>query len=385
MLSKTDQVLCAATLWREVCMNFPYWSIRSLDDWNVAFRDLVERCLNDSWGLADLYDEMAIFCAKLEDPHTTVIPPAEVMAARGTVADVFVEIEGRILVGESDVLHRGAEVLAIDGVPIETFLENASKRIAGSSRAYRRAIALDRLGWGIRGTEMLVETRTDVIILRRTVDIGVPVQSCVVHPYTDNTFIIKVCHWDRTVLLQIHDCIKDWRSARGIVLDLRECRGGDLVSALSLLRMFLRQPHRLVGWRSPQYVPYWRGLGWPGTFVSQEGPLLEPNKDTVYHGPLAVLIGAKTVSAGENFAWEIKRAGRATLFGEPTSGAMGAPFSFPLIGGGVGLVSTRAPDLPEMWLGRGCQPDVFVQPTLESFFAQRDCVLDGALAWIDEG
>lgn len=142
----------------------------------------------------------------------------------------------------------------------------------------------------------------------------------------------------------------DWLASRltavdgaPVVLDLRQNRGGD-ARELGRVASSVLPPRAVVG----EVVHRGRQTKWhvePGTLPSTS--------------PLSVLIGPRTASSAEVLAAALRHAGRATLVGQRTAGAVLFSRNFSLPDGGALMVPIRdfrAPDGKRLE-GTGVSPD----------------------------
>ena len=108
---------------------------------------------------------------------------------------------------------------------------------------------------------------------------------------------------------------------------------------------------------------------------------VEPRDGPRYDGPLVVLTGGLTNSSAEDFAIELRAAGRARLVGQRTAGGAGNALTTSLPGGGMLRVSTFTALTPdgEEYVGTGIEPDVLVRATPDDLARGRDPVLERAL------
>ena len=105
------------------------------------------------------------------------------------------------------------------------------------------------------------------------------------------------------------------KDTHALIIDLRDCRGGDPETVMLLANYFFDRPTHLndIYWRDESRTesrwtqPVAEGLGY-GTARK------------VY-----ILIGKETFSAGEDFAYALKSSGRATIVGAPTEGGGAHP------------------------------------------------------------
>jgi len=155
---------------------------------------------------------------------------------------------------------------------------------------------------------------------------------------------------------------------RLIVLDLRQNSGGRIVDMARLLSVLL---------------PAGSDLGLFRNRKRDYHPVTRP-MPTRFNGPLAVLTGPRTASAGEITASVLQHHGRARLFGTPTSASVLESQTFDLPDGGkLNLPvsdyftpsGTRIEDL-------GVKPDVAASRTPDSLRDGSDPALDAALTWL---
>lgn len=151
---------------------------------------------------------------------------------------------------------------------------------------------------------------------------------------------------------------------RGLVLDLRGNRGGNIDSWL--IGMLARQPW---AWWSRRHGP-------PA-----------PNPPGSLPEPLAVLIDAQTYSDGETLAAGLQRLGRGRLFGSRSSGAGVWLRKEPnLLDGGTVAVGEFGQFDAEGWLieGHGVEPDETVSTGPRAAAEGQDGVLERALHWLQQ-
>jgi C-terminal processing protease CtpA/Prc len=147
--------------------------------------------------------------------------------------------------------------------------------------------------------------------------------------------------------------VAELAQARGLIVDVRGNSGGGFDS---------RRAHR--------------------NFALDDGE--EPDRPR-FRGPMAILIDARCISAGEGWAsWFIAN-GRARTFGEATAGASSRKQTLPVMGG---LYRVRVP--VKAYCGfldrpierRGLEPDVAVRQNARDLAAGRDTVLEAARAFL---
>jgi hypothetical protein len=170
----------------------------------------------------------------------------------------------------------------------------------------------------------------------------------------------------------LQDAFKHPAKRRGVVLDLRGCRGGDAVKVASLLS-------RLV----PMGVP-------AGRFVRRDrrgnwtpvGRVQLDARVPRFTGPVAVLIDGKTGSGAEIAADVLCRAGRGRCFGRTTAGETDRAEVMSFEGAEVVLSmgTYQSPDGTVLY-GAGVEPDVAFG-FFEATSRKPDFVLEAAEAWL---
>jgi C-terminal processing protease CtpA/Prc len=186
--------------------------------------------------------------------------------------------------------------------------------------------------------------------------------------------------------------------AKGIVLDLRKNSGGSSLNASAIVGHFTDEPFRGAAWRTPVNYGVYRAWGMYADSIEEleeyrdfyhghvyhreEADEHEPSKGIVLAAPTIVLIGRQTASAAEDFLIMADELEAFTYLGEPTFGSTGQPLMMELPGGGSARISTKRDFYPDgrEFIGRGVQPDIEVEPTVEAFLNDRDGALERAVA-----
>ncbi|MFH1196467.1 MAG: S41 family peptidase [bacterium] len=160
------------------------------------------------------------------------------------------------------------------------------------------------------------------------------------------------------------------KNTKGLILDIRQKRGGDYKNIEAVITRFLTQP--LV-----RNVAYTYGVKW-------NLPPFQPQGPFQYTNPVVVLINGSTFSAGEFTTEILKQLPNVTAVGDTTGGGS--------VGGGdeglfflpsgksfeVGFIDIRRYDgLPWEWLG--VAPDIRVEQTEADILAGKDNQLEYAI------
>lgn len=113
-------------------------------------------------------------------------------------------------------------------------------------------------------------------------------------------------------------------------------------------------------------------------------PTYQPPDSTLFSGELIILTDRRCASACEDFIVPFKDNGRALIVGERTMGSSGQPYLINFDDQISVAIGTKREYLPDgsPFEGRGIEPDVLVQPTVEDLKAGRDVVLEKVLSLV---
>lgn len=188
--------------------------------------------------------------------------------------------------------------------------------------------------------------------------------------------LLRFSAWFPVVVPDIAQAVDQFRTAHGMILDLRGNPGGVAGMAMGVGGHFLTESVDLGEMRLRDST-----LRFPVNpqRIGPAGDLVEP-----FQGPLAILVDAGSASTSEIFAAGMQGIGRARIFGETTAG-QALPAVVIQLPTGDRLMHVIADYTgPEgvRLEGRGVIPDVFAPPTREALRSGQDRALDAALAWL---
>jgi len=173
------------------------------------------------------------------------------------------------------------------------------------------------------------------------------------------------------------------QKARGLVIDVRDNGGGSTIYGQMILSYLTRSSigNPVSYYRSESAAIRAQG----GVSVNlvptadDGGPYLVQHSK-VFEGPVAVLTGAHTFSAAEDFVAAFAAIHRGITVGERTAGSTGQPLFFDLPGGGSARICVKrdlSPDGTE-FVGKGIQPTFEVHRGVADVRSGKDPVLDTA-------
>ena len=160
------------------------------------------------------------------------------------------------------------------------------------------------------------------------------------------------------------------KNTKGLILDIRQKRGGQYKNIEAVISRFLSQP-------LARNFAYSFGVKW-------NLPPFQPGGDFQYLNPVVVLINGSTFSAGEFTTEILKQLPQVTAVGDTTGGGSvgsGDEGLFFLPSGKsieIGFIDFRRYDgLPWEWLG--VEPDIRIEQTEADILAGRDKQLEYAI------
>lgn len=388
-------------------------------DWNALsdeFRPQFEAAENDEEFSAIFRD----FVLSIPDGHLNAPFSEDELIGNyaGGIGLAFIELDdGRIMAhsvladssADEAGVRRGAEIIAINGVPIREHVDSTVSYMGPFGTDHARRLSqvafashfppfsdveltyrnpgedeqtaeleaiieidtlLDALGvGGLDGTELPVEY--DIL----------PSGYGIVHIYSlDDNELLTIQLWERMIAT-----FRDYE-VPGVIVDMRQNSGGSSFLTTQMAAYFFNEPlvvSRSAVWDSNQEA-----------FISDsrgDSRFYLPQENLRYDGPVAVLVGPNCMSACEFFSYDMTLQDRAQLVGHyPTAGLGGGIqsgsqvqlpgdvfFQFPVV---------RPLDMDGNIIieGMGVQPDVLVPVTEETIFGSDDAVLDAAIELLKE-
>lgn len=386
-----------AKMWSAVKHNFVFLDQRPNVDWEgilPSYLPRVARAESNAEYLGLLEEALAL----LEDGHTRLsgtirlndIPVLRIESVEGRpvvteVGDTSESVEAGIAVG--------AEILEVDGVPVEDLLEQRLRRISGSTPHDRRDRAYRSLLQGPVGgtvTFTLREPNREPRTITLQCDLR---KSRSAAPWLSRprieyreledgiSYVALNSFGSDRIVEEFDEHFDRIAASRALILDVRENGGGSTGNGFAIIaRLIEDQIAETSIWRTRLYRPTFEAWGRPSEWHEGDSDVIEPRGSSAFTGPVAVLIGPRTFSAAEDFLVPLKATKRAVLVGSVTAGSTGQPIIVPIYQAHV-LICTkwdRFPDETE-FVGVGIHPDIPVERTIEDVAGGIDPVLQAAI------
>lgn len=400
-LPEDEKVAGLSEIWAEARAVFANFDLVPDLDWDAAYLEWLPR-VRATRSTEEYYRELQALVARLGDGHTGVAPPKELWGRIAAQPALESErVEGRVMVTRvtdpeltQRGVARGAEIVAVDGEPVEAYATRAVRSYQSAStpqdlavRVYRQALLRGAEGSRVRlrlagadGAEREVEVeRLSRGRLRELAPAPPPLE---VTALADGLLRVDLHTFDTEEVVRL------WRerwpeiaAARALVLDLRDNGGGNSGNGYAILATLVDRPFQTSAWRTRVQRGSFRVWGAGDTWYRSEAGERPSDPERRFGGPVAVLIGARTYSAAEDFAVAFDAARRGDLVGEPTGGSTGQPLTVPLPGGGTVRICTKRDTYPDgrEFVGVGVQPTVAAPRTVADLRSGRDAALEVAV------
>jgi C-terminal peptidase prc len=348
-------------------------------DWN-AVRTRYEPEVRKAATIKDLHGVLNRMVHEFQASHLSVL-------GRGATLTV----EPDAMVPDSVQLRAGAEGILVFSVPEDspvwraglrpgyrvigigdvTFPDAAAIR-AAPARPLRQATGLLS---GPQGSEVQIrvldgENRERAVTLARTVPLKKPdlrraeVRSSRIRPRIGYLWFDT---WSFDLSAKLEPVLTELRDTDGLVLDLRQNRGGTN-PGVDRLAKFLLAEAGVVAVITPRLGERreWRHQG---------------SGDDAYRGKLAIIVDEWSGSASEVFAAAMQEKGRAVIVGRPSYGGVLSSTQEPLPTGGVLQYPHSDMTTPKGGRveGHGVVPDIPVDLKRADLLAGRDTVLERAI------
>lgn len=418
-----DKIYGLSLIWSEVKYNFV--NIDRIDfDLDSLYRETMKRVIDTEDDVA-YYRELSRFLNRMNDAHTELFDFPE----SGHLETDYPNYGTKYIDGKyyfvaykkdckySDPELLGAEIIEVDGLPTEQYVEQRLlPDITGSTLRYKLNYAGATLLNGLVNTSVKGKARCrdgsiktfDIVrngeSIRRDDDVWLPdnrphydASKAVTLEWEDDIAIMRISRfYPATVSDEIDSAMNEILAHRckGVIIDLRGNGGGETPVAWRLQMYITKEDTiRSFGAHTRINSGYGRAQGnWREEYedfyryraYSVEPPemVAVPKEIKRPACPVVVLMDNYSFSACEDFLINIyEMPDRPMLIGEESAGSTGAPLVIELPHGAVARICTiRAlyPYSMKPFVG-GVTPDIEVVPTLEEYLSGTDVAKERAI------
>ncbi|MBL8945925.1 MAG: hypothetical protein JNK45_22365 [Myxococcales bacterium] len=362
--------------WNAIQHFYVYFDVVDAD-WEAELDAAIADVLDDDDAI-ELELTLSRMLAKLHDAHARVVGPHTTW---GSAPIQLARVEGRVVVvaaAPTTGLHRGDEIVAIDGQPVEARLRERSAFVSGSPQWIDvQLLSRARVTRGLAGTSVALEVLRDGRAVRieteRLRDNRIDAfHRPAIERMADGLYYVDL---ERLEWPELQRALPKLARAREIVFDVRDGVHLDFEHTLShLVREPVTKPWMFV----PRVIHPDRS---PAPQWSPMAMTLLPAQPHI--GARATfLIDASTVSSDETFTAFVQGVGLGESYGAPTAGTNGDAALIEVPGGFQvyfsGMKARRFDGTQYQVVG--LQPTHPVSRTLAGVRAGRDEIRDAALA-----
>src|SRR5256886_2168246 len=346
-LTAAERAATVASVWAEARYNFAYWD-RVRADWDSG---LVANLKLAAEPQSDLlfYRRLRRLVALLGDGRAAVIAPPTLRSRIARPPLLVSSVERRPFIldyAENDEMRvarpqRLAEILAVQGVPAETWIrDSVLPEVSAATPADRWQRAAAWMLQGDKGTTVHLLVRVPGaeprgLSVTRSLSLNdrwpLDPPAFATESLPGGVAVVRIASLgDEEVVREFDRAFPDFARVEGLVLDLRRATDGKTEYAYQILARLTDRPFPAVRWRTPQYRAVFRAWNLSDSAITWYGP--EPGTvarradHPAYGGPIAVLASSTTVGAAEGLLAAFRAAGRGPILGEPSrAGPGGGP------------------------------------------------------------
>ena len=407
-LTAAERAAAVASVWAEARYNFAYWD-RVRADWDSG---LVANLKLAAEPQSDLlfYRRLRRLVALLGDGRAAVIAPPTLRSRIARPPLLVSSVERRPFIldyAENDEMRvarpqRLAEILAVQGVPAETWIrDSVLPEVSAATPADRWQRAAAWMLQGDKGTTVHLLVRVPGaeprgLSVTRSLSLNdrwpLDPPAFATESLPGGVAVVRIASLgDEEVVREFDRAFPDFARVEGLVLDLRRATDGKTEYAYQILARLTDRPFPAVRWRTPQYRAVFRAWNLGDSATTWYGPetgTVAPRTDhPPYGGPIAVLASSATTGAAEDLLAAFRAAGRGLIIGEPTGGSPGDIASFALPKSwGVQFCVTRheAPD-GTGFAGVGVRPHLVMIRTVNDLLGGNEPALQKAREYLKSG
>lgn len=441
-LSLSDQIYGLSKFWSEVNYNFVYLYKVNSATWDAAYKTAInniQKTKNDY----EYFRELQRLCALLKDGHTQVYLPDSLqkqlmLYSFGDYKIVPMNVAGKVLIVQTNKSKAGevpfrSEIVKVNGLPTEAYLNQFVKPFISVSTTHElNNKAAYSLLSGFAGQQYTLEIKTPEGRLKTLKLAHAPTAEKEVYPamlpgkanfefkwLPQNIAYIALNTFDDAgVVKSFNEKLAEIKTAKKIIIDLRNNGGGSARNAKNIAKYFI-DGNLLYGERtySREIIPTDRGIGsfltaqdtvagkpaW-GLSAADTKAYYKAYLGSKFHEypyapdtfsttdkllvPTIILTGNYTNSAAEDFLVFLDGQKHVQRLGEYTSGSTGQPLQITLPGNASAWICTKRVTFPDgrEFVGTGIRPHIIVERTANDILypLQNDSQLQSAISYLNK-
>lgn len=277
----------------------------------------------------------------------------------------------------------GAEVVALEGVPMTEFAESKLPFLPASSVRAARTALFRRPFLFPSNFSLLLAGGECAQVRRGEYVLPTPPLAPALDRFSSPVPILRIPSFERDAFEETAIGLVDQlQEDKALILDLRGNGGGN--TPLRLLAKLMDRPYRTWAATTPRHT----ALNIAKGNAHEDLTIPSETQDAAtghFAGRLIILVDRQTASAAEDFVMPFKDNGRATIAGETTAGSSGQPL-YKELGDGMRLwVSAKRQAFPDgsQFEGIGITPDIAFEMTGYDVTSENDALVARAMTLAD--
>lgn len=421
---------------------YSYLKLKGID--YKAALDSIRCSLGDGISRGILALQLMKFIALFGNGHSRVGDPSLKWMCSGYPPFIIGQSKGKLVSfkeDRSDFVDPNFPFLrALDGLPVNTWLEAAGQFVARGSPQFLRYQSIRKLRYieclrkelGLNNSESIrVELESADCLLTKQIELPISKKSLLYGPWprtdsrilTGNIGYLRIPVWmsdEKEFLDGLIEFMGQFRDTKGLIIDVRGIGGGSRAPLRVLLPFFISEeepaqvlniaayrlghrkdildarwlyPENWQGWSKAEkeaisklaenFKPQWT---LPQNEFSQWHYLvlthLKQSDYYYYDRPVIILMDTQNYSATDIFLGAFSTRANVTLMGTPSGGGSGRYQSYRLRHSFIKIhLSSMASFQPngKLYDGNGIQPDVIIEPIPTDFIGKTDSILQTAI------
>lgn len=277
----------------------------------------------------------------------------------------------------------GAEVVALEGVPMTEFAESKLPFLPASSVRAARTALFRRPFLFPSNFSLLLAGGECAQVRRGEYVLPTPSLAPALDRFSSPVPILRIPSFERDAFEETAIGLVDQlQQDKALILDLRGNGGGN--TPLRLLAKLMDRPYRTWAATTPRHT----ALNIAKGNAHEDLTIPSETQDAAtghFAGRLIILVDRQTASAAEDFVMPFKDNGRATIAGETTAGSSGQPL-YKELGDGMRLwVSAKRQAFPDgsQFEGIGIAPDIAFEMTGYDVTSENDALVARTMTLAD--
>lgn len=399
-LTASEKIAGLSKVWSEAKFGFANFDLVPKLDWDSAYLAFIPK-VEATKTTREYYNVLKEFNQLLRDGHSRIVEPLPLFDQTCFSLPLQVRcIEGKAIITTlvdsmkvSPGIKSGNEIVAIDDVPVQTYIKNKiapfikfSTPQDSVARIYNYELLSGAANSKVKLTIKDDSGKVEHLVLARTLDLR-ETPSVRFAWLVDSIAYVTINSFGSSKIPEQFDSLFNLlSSSKGLIIDIRNNRGGNSNNGYEILGRLIDTAFATNQSVFRKYNPAERSWGNGPIEVEKNQFWWKPYKKGTYKKTAVVLTSSYTYSAAEDFTAAFKCMKRGVIIGQKTGGSTGNPLGYSLPGGGAGFVCSKRDLMPDgtEFIGIGISPDIEVIEKISDLKQDIDVALIKAIQFINK-